>query len=331
MESGGHDHEEQEVVVFHSSYPCAYYVQSPSTVSRANSADLIRNTTINDSAAFHESGHYFSSHHNKNISYDARSHETAASAENVENRLIIVDTTSTLDQHDHDDDYDNDGDDDDDDDHYYGRKRRGWFKRYCSYRNSDSSVWICIQLSWRFVVSLGVALLVFYVASRPPPPKLSIQMGRIEEFGLGEGVDGSGVTTKILTCKCSLNLIIENKSKLFGLHIHPPTMEMSFQRLTFALAHGPKMYAESGSTSFPLYIGTRNKPLYGAGRDMEDMLESGKGMPLVIHVRLSSSFRVVPSLIKPKYHHQAQCLLVLRRAYDKKHRTQLYNSTCTIT
>lgn len=64
-----------------------------------------------------------------------------------------------------------------------------------------------------------------------------VQMAGIREFGLAEGVDGSGVTTKILTCNCSINLIIDNKSKLFGLHIHPPTMEMSFGRLPFALAH----------------------------------------------------------------------------------------------
>lgn len=64
-----------------------------------------------------------------------------------------------------------------------------------------------------------------------------MQMAGIGEFGLGEGVDGSGVTTKILTCNCSINLIIDNKSKLFGLHIHPPTIQMRFGRLPFALSH----------------------------------------------------------------------------------------------
>lgn len=59
-------------------------------------------------------------------------------------------------------------------------------------------------------------------------------MAGIRQFGLGEGVDGSGVTTKILTCNCSIDLLIENKSKLFGLHIQPPVLEMSFGHLTFA-------------------------------------------------------------------------------------------------
>lgn len=66
---------------------------------------------------------------------------------------------------------------------------------------------------------------------------LAMQVARVGEFGLGEGVDGSGVTTKILTCNCSVDLFVENKSKLFGLHIHPPTMDLFFGRLPFAISH----------------------------------------------------------------------------------------------
>ena len=62
-------------------------------------------------------------------------------------------------------------------------------------------------------------------------------MAGIGQFALGEGVDGSGVPTKFLTCNCSINLIIENKSKLFGLHVRPPVMEISFGRLSFASSH----------------------------------------------------------------------------------------------
>ena len=71
--------------------------------------------------------------------------------------------------------------------------------------------------------------------------------------------------------------------------------------------------------------------MYGAGRAMQDMLESGEGLPLAIRVSLKSQFRVVWRLIHPKFHHQAYCLLFLSRAYDKRHRTQVYKSTCAIT
>jgi hypothetical protein len=65
----------------------------------------------------------------------------------------------------------------------------------------------------------------------------SMQIAGIGQFVLGEGVDASGVATKILTCNCSINLVTENKSKLFGLHIQPITLEMSFGRLPFAMSY----------------------------------------------------------------------------------------------
>lgn len=61
-------------------------------------------------------------------------------------------------------------------------------------------------------------------------------MTGISPFGLGEGVDASGVTTKMLTCNCSMDLIIDNKSKLFGLHIHNPALKMFFGKLPFAMS-----------------------------------------------------------------------------------------------
>ncbi|CAK9140379.1 unnamed protein product [Ilex paraguariensis] len=157
-------------------------------------------------------------------------------------------------------------------------------------------------------------------------------MAGIRQFELGEGLDASGVTTEILTCNCSMELVLDNKSKVFGLYIHSPVMAMSFGHLPFAISTGPELYAGSDtSTSFQLSVGTRNKPMYGAGRSMQDLLESGKGLPLVIHVSLRSRFRMVWKLINPKFEHQAQCFLVLSHAYDKKHRTQAYNSSCIVT
>ncbi|KAJ9174492.1 hypothetical protein P3X46_013130 [Hevea brasiliensis] len=332
------DSEDQETL-FHS-YPCAYYVQSPSTISHANSADL---KTHNLESTFHSPSRSdtnillnknpevsrftlsrYSSSRGSNNSF--LNEKKISGDENGVNRLIIVDGHGL-----------GEGgygveevEEDEDEEYYYGRKGELWW-RYCSFRRSSSCAWVSLQISWRFLASLGTALLVFYIATRPPPPKLSIKMAGIQQFGLGEGVDGTGVTTKILTCNCSMDLLIENKSKLFGLHIQPPLMEMFFGRLPFATSRGPKLYADThGSTLFQLSVGTRNKPMYGAGRNMQDMLESGNGLPILIRVSLSSHFRVLSNLIDPKYHHQAECLLFLDSKYDNKHRTQAYNSTCTM-
>jgi len=66
---------------------------------------------------------------------------------------------------------------------------------------------------------------------------IDLQIARIPEFKLGEGVDRTGVTTKILTCNCSMNLIVENKSRFFGLHIRSPKMDMKFSILPFAFSN----------------------------------------------------------------------------------------------
>ncbi|KAH9710145.1 Delta-latroinsectotoxin-Lt1a protein [Citrus sinensis] len=326
---------EEETQMFHvhnHAYPaCAYYVQSPSTISHANTFNIINNDY--DSAAFHSrtrseltasattknnlqaisrlttlSRGSSSRGSNSSFSHDVKKvittsadddeelHAHAAEAEAPQNRLIIV--------------YNDDDDDDDDDD--------GWYHHY----GNDGGC-------WRLLLSLGVALLVFYMASKPPPPLISIKIAGIRQFGLGEGVDSTGVATKILTSNCSVDLLVDNKSKLFGLHISPPVIDMSFGRLPIASSHGPKLYAASHDSSlFRLYVGTRNKPMYGAGRNMQDLLELGKGLPLIIRMSFRTNYRVVWDLIKPEFHHEAECLLLLNRKYDKKHRTQVYNSTC---
>lgn len=192
--------EDHEALIYQT-YPCAYYVQSPSTLSHANSAADIRSNIQNDiESAFHSpirsetnpsnptheeeasrfalrrypssrgSSHSFL-HHNK-VSYDG-SHGTATETGDV-NRLVIVDGGGGG---------SDEGDDNEDDeekglfnyDYYFGKRKGGW-KGYFSYRNSDSCAWILLQMSWRVVVSLGVALLVFYIATKPPPPNVSIEV-----------------------------------------------------------------------------------------------------------------------------------------------------------
>ncbi|XP_010464457.1 PREDICTED: uncharacterized protein LOC104745000 [Camelina sativa] len=185
-------------------------------------------------------------------------------------------------------------------------------------RSSSSGWWIVLQVGWRFLFSLGVALLVFYIATQPPHPNISFRIGRFNQFMLEEGVDSHGASTKFLTCNCSIKLIVDNKSNVFGLHIHPPSIKLFFGPLNFAKAQGPKLYALSHeSTTFQLYIGTKNLAMYGAGREMDDMLHSRAGLPLILRISIISDFRVVWNIINPKYHNKVECLLLL--GYNERH------------
>ncbi|KAJ4972354.1 hypothetical protein NE237_005453 [Protea cynaroides] len=350
------DGEDQEVL--YSSYALAvYYVQSPSTVSHANSnnesallspypyrsdQNFITNPCRNPNREVARLLSRYSSsrgsnnsfnHHEKKISYDGHESQGTICTENRD--ICLINYVEEVEHEEKEDKVvvdDDDDDDDDDDESDQGDGRRHGCWRFFSFGTSPSFAWICLQLSWRFMVSLGVALLLFYLVTKPPPPKVSIKISGIQQFRLGQGVDGSGVTTNLLTCNCSMKLLIDNKSKLYGLHIHPPLIDMSFERFLFASSQGLELYAKmNGPTTFRLYVGTRNKAMYGAGRNMEDILESGKGLQLIIRMRLSSSFRVVWNLIRPRFHHHADCVLVLNRRYDKLHYTQAYNSSCRIT
>lgn len=80
-----------------------------------------------------------------------------------------------------------------------------------------------------------------------------------------------------------------------------------------------------------IFGGTKKKAMYGAGRNMEDMLNSDQGLPLLITLTSTSYFQVIPNFIHSQFHHRAHCLLLLHNFYDKKHRTQAYNSTCLFT
>lgn len=189
--------------MFHS-YPCAYYVQSPSTISHANSAD-IRNNDTNIELIDHQSAaaafHNFHSpetnfdHLNKNpeVSRSTLSRYSSSRGSNNSflhdkkivalssdklggvNRLIIIDHGKNI----GDDEVDLE-DDDEEIDGFYGGRKRGWWWwwwwRFCSFRSSSSCAWISLQIFWRLLLSLGVALLVFYIATKPPPPKISVKV-----------------------------------------------------------------------------------------------------------------------------------------------------------
>ncbi|XP_021977184.1 uncharacterized protein LOC110872638 isoform X2 [Helianthus annuus] len=149
-----------------------------------------------------------------------------------------------------------------------GTRKRMW--DFVSFSRSDPCVWILFQISLRLVVSFGVALLFFYVITKPPSPIVSVK----EKHSL------------------------------------------------YASSNGP--------TSFLLYSGITNKPMYGAGRSMQDILDSGKGLSLVIHVKFSSRFHVVGKLIRLKYHHRAKCILILKKSHDIQHKTLIFDNLCNL-
>lgn len=180
--------EDHETLTYQT-YPCGYYVQSPSTVSHANSIDKHSNIQNDVESTFHSPNRsethrtnpaheqepnrfalcrYSSSRgsnnsflHHKKVSYDG----TATENGDDHHLVIINDSGSVVSDEEEKGLFDE----------YYYEKNGGW-KRYFSYHNSDSCAWIWLQVTWRVMVSFGFALLVFYIATKPPTPKISFEV-----------------------------------------------------------------------------------------------------------------------------------------------------------
>lgn len=66
-----------------------------------------------------------------------------------------------------------------------------------------------------------------------------------------------------------------------------------------------------------LFVAAQEKPMYAAGRGMQDLLDSSRGLPLTITVRARSRYRVVGSMVRLTYRHESECVVLLRRTPDR--------------
>ncbi|KNA08130.1 hypothetical protein SOVF_165310, partial [Spinacia oleracea] len=146
----------------------------------------------------------------------------------------------------------------------YDNDEQGKCCQYFSFNTYTSPVWITLQLVWRFLISAMLALLVFYLVTKPPPPNISLKVIGVKQFELTEGVDLTGVATTLLSCNISTALIIDNKSKVFGVHILSPVVDIYFGRVPFVISQGSKMYIRSREwREVSVYAGTMKKAMYG--------------------------------------------------------------------
>ncbi|KAI4372854.1 hypothetical protein MLD38_011038 [Melastoma candidum] len=214
---------------------------------------------------------------------------------------------------------------------------RPWWWRYLSFSYARSStIWMVLQIVWRLIVSAGVGILLFCTVTKPPRPHLQFKVEGVPAFGLGVGVDASGVATNFFTFNCTIVVSIDNRSKFYGLHVDPPLSELFFGTIPLAVHREPEgFYAWIQEiTSFQVSVGAKNKPLYGAGRSMQDMLHSRGAVPLVIRTRLRAKYRLIGGIIHLDHYHQSKCFLTLESGPEEEEglgitTTYAYNSSCT--
>ncbi|KAF8730514.1 hypothetical protein HU200_016928 [Digitaria exilis] len=213
----------------------------------------------------------------------------------------------------------------DDDDEDNGEDQRSGAWRYVRLDPDAPCCCVAFQVAWRVVVSAALALLVFVLATRPRHPGVSFRVGRVQRFALGEGLDGSGVETSFLNCNSFVDMVVENHSKVFTLRVHPPLLQMSFGHFVFATSQARHVHGGGGShdvgprgtSTVRLFVAAQEKPMYAAGRGMQDRLETSRGLPVTITVKAKSRYRVVGSLVRLTYRHDSECVVLLRRTPDR--------------
>ena len=67
----------------------------------------------------------------------------------------------------------------------------------------------------------------------------SLQSFTVENFYAGEGVDHTGVPTKLVTMNCSLQIDVHNPSKMFGIHVSSTSIKLIYSQIP--IAHGQVM------------------------------------------------------------------------------------------
>ncbi|CAN6313587.1 unnamed protein product [Urochloa humidicola] len=328
--------DEHELPLFHpSSPPCAhYYVQSPSAASHtlshppSESMALILSPFPNlhhhhhhadDDAARHsvhdqeETSRLtlsrYSSSRGSNTSFPAAGDDKKPGRRHRQAALRVLSSGGG-----------GGGDSDADE----GEAERSGAWRYVKLDPEAPCCCVALQVAWRVAASAALALLVFVLATRPRHPGVSFRVGRVQRFALGEGLDASGVETSFLTCNSSVDMVVENHSRVFTLRVRAPLLEISFGRFVFASTSGDggagggaHDVGPRGTSTVRLFVAAQEKPMYAAGRGMQDLLDSTRGLPLTVTVRARSRYRVVGSLVRLTYRHDSECVVLLRRTPDR--------------
>ena len=105
------------------------------------------------------------------------------------------------------------------------------------------------------VVVVSVFCSVLWGASHPFSPIVSVKSVDIHSFYYGEGIDRTGVATKILSFNSSVKVTIDSPAPYFGIHVSSSTFKLTFSALTLATGQVLSVFR---SHSLLLYCHHRN-------------------------------------------------------------------------
>ncbi|GAB4852595.1 hypothetical protein Ancab_016809 [Ancistrocladus abbreviatus] len=146
------------------------------------------------------------------------------------------------------------------------------------------------------VVFFWVLCLMIWGTSKPYRAQISVKSLTVNNFYTGQGLDFTGVPTKLLTLNSSLTMLVYNPAKFFGIRVSSTPVNLLYYDLTVASGQLQKYYQPKRSwRTVTVRVEGNMIPLYGAGTDFA-AAEKADGVPLKLDFVIRSEGDVVGNL-----------------------------------
>ncbi|XP_051114314.1 uncharacterized protein LOC127239959 [Andrographis paniculata] len=208
--------------------------------------------------------------------------------------------------------------------------RRRWNKHYCNVvdeervgapdnDNDDDEEWYDERLCHRavlLVLFLGVvffaAYLIVWAVGRSYNIRVDVEWLKVHNLYVGEGLDRTGVPTKLITINCSAHIVIYNSATFFGVQLSFPAANLLLSQLRIATAQVKRYYHPKKSwRAMRVALVGHSVPLYGTGALMEPSYNGHNGIPLTLELSMESRGYLVGKLVKTKHTIRVLCPLFI--------------------
>ncbi|KVI01254.1 Late embryogenesis abundant protein, LEA-14 [Cynara cardunculus var. scolymus] len=132
---------------------------------------------------------------------------------------------------------------------------------------------------------------------------------RVNNFYYGEGLDVTGVPTKLLTVNCTVKMNIQNPATFFGIHVSSTSLNLFYSQVMVGTGQFMKYYQPKKSQrTVWVNLEGRRVPLYGAGAALV-MSDSNGNVPLKLEFEIHSHANLVGKLVKTKHRRKVLCVM----------------------
>ncbi|XP_019083490.1 PREDICTED: uncharacterized protein LOC104789645 [Camelina sativa] len=168
------------------------------------------------------------------------------------------------------------------------------------------------------VVVFSVFCSVLWGASHPFSTVVSVKSFSLHSFYYGEGIDRTGVATRILSFNSSVKVTIHSPAPYFGIHVSSSTFKLTFSSFTLATGQLKSYYQPRKSKHIAIVKLTGAEvPLYGAGPHLAASDKKGK-VPVKLEFDIRSQGNLLGKLVKSKHVNHITCSFFISSSKTSK-------------